>query len=435
MASIHKKKLRSGRFIWLLTHGKEPNRIRMKAGDTRQEAEANLSVFKRQLAQQGAPPTDVTLERALTEYVQHLEVNRRHGTTRRYKRVLKTQWLFFRDFHPRVLLLKDVKPAHIEDYKRKRAAGEIVQAEDHDELNREMQLRRELAQSPKSGSPQANAKYGWLGRKKLHQNVTPKTVNYELQCLHTFFHWAVRQNYLFTNPATSVERFRVSKKTLPRFMTSQELRKFFEACDVEQRRIFSTMLLTGMRKGELEHLTWDDIHFELGIIFIQAKEGWDPKTDERIIPISPVLHEILREQLGQRRSDKWVFSNRYGNRHSHLLDKLKMICRRAAMRQATLHSLRHSFGAHLRMAGVSLADIADLMGHKDLATTQIYAKVEQQHLRAVVNKLTPLIPDQVALKSGTQEEKAEEAESNLLLISGLGEQRGEMAGRQGFEPR
>jgi hypothetical protein len=81
MASIHKKKLRSGRFIWLLTHGKEPNRIRMKAGDTRQEAEANLSVFKRQLAQQGAPPTDVTLERALTEYVRHLEVNRRHGTS------------------------------------------------------------------------------------------------------------------------------------------------------------------------------------------------------------------------------------------------------------------------------------------------------------------------------------------------------------------
>jgi hypothetical protein len=54
------------------------------------------------------------------------------------------------------------------------------------------------------------------------------------------------------------------------------------------------------------------------------------------------------------------------------------------------------------MAGVSLADIADLMGHKDLATTQIYAKVEQQHLRAVVGKLTALIPEQVAPKSGTE---------------------------------
>ena len=44
------------------------------------------------------------------------------------------------------------------------------------------------------------------------------------------------------------------------------------------------------------------------------------------------------------------------------------------------------------MAGVSLADIADLLGHKDLATTQIYAKVHQEHLRGVVAKLTPLVP-------------------------------------------
>jgi DNA-binding transcriptional MerR regulator len=105
------------------------------------------------------------------------------------------------------------------------------------------------------------------------------------------------------------------------------------------------------------------------------------------------------------------------------------------MRQATLHSLRHSFGAHLRMAGVSLADIADLMGHKDLATPQIYAKVEQQHLRDVVTKLTPLTSDQVSLKSVTQEDLEKSEQINLLLISRLGEQQGELAGRQGFEPR
>lgn len=44
------------------------------------------------------------------------------------------------------------------------------------------------------------------------------------------------------------------------------------------------------------------------------------------------------------------------------------------------------------MAGVSLADIADLLGHKDLATTQIYVKVHQEHLRTAVGKLTPLVP-------------------------------------------
>ena len=435
MASIHKKKLRSGKLIWELTHGKGPKRIRIKAGDSRPEAEASLSLFKRQLAQQGAPPTDATLVRAVQLYSEHLDVNRRPGTARRYKRVLRTQCAFFRKFHPRIGFLKDIKPAHIEDYKRKRFAGEVADVDTEKDARREAQLREELESNPKSGSPQANAKYGWLGRKKLQQKVTQKTINYELQCLHTFLQWAIKQNYLFANPATPVERFRLSKKTLPKFMTSEDLRRFFATCDVEQKRIFSTMLLTGMRKGELEYLTWNDVHFELGIIFIQAKEGWDPKTDERIIPISPVLDKILSEQRKHRRSEHWVFSNKYGNRLSHLLDKLKLICKRAGMREATLHSLRHSFGAHLRMAGVSLADIADLMGHKDLATTQIYAKVEQQHLRDVVTKLTPLISEQVSLKSVTQEDLEKSDQTNLLLISGLGEQQGGLAGRQGFEPR
>ena len=84
MASIHKKRLTpSGRIVWELTHGKGPDRIRMIVGDTRQEAETALALFKRQLALQGSAPTDTTLEESLKRYGQHLEVNRRPGTARR----------------------------------------------------------------------------------------------------------------------------------------------------------------------------------------------------------------------------------------------------------------------------------------------------------------------------------------------------------------
>ena len=67
--------------------------------------------------------------------------------------------------------------------------------------------------------------------------------------------------------------------------------------------------------------------------------------------------------------------------------------------------ITRSFGAHLRMAGANLADIADLLGQKDLATTQIYAKVQQEHLRSVVGKLIGLVPSSrtdVSLKCVTQ---------------------------------
>jgi integrase len=142
------------------------------------------------------------------------------------------------------------------------------------------------------------------------------------------------------------------------------------------------------------HLTWADINFELGVVLIQPKPEWDwkPKTDERVIPMSPALRLVLQEQYDDRRHDHLVFPNKEGNRDTHILPKLKNVARRAGIRHVTVHALRHSFGAHLRMAGVSLADIADLLGHKDLATTQIYAKVQQEHLRKAIAKLNPLTP-------------------------------------------
>jgi integrase len=232
-----------------------------------------------------------------------------------------------------------------------------------------------------------------LGRHGIRVRVSPRTINYELRVLFTFFQWAVRRNYLFLNPAATVERFRIPKRAIPKFMTSEELKKFFGACSDDDRRLFMSILLTGMRKGEVEHLTWSDISFDLGVIFIQEKPEmkWKPKTDERLIPISPMLMELLLMQYQNRRNDTLVFPNQSGNIDTHILERLKRICRKAGIKQSTVHALRHSFGAHLRMAGASLADIGDLLGHRDLATTQIYAKVQQEHLRSVIAKLAPLV--------------------------------------------
>ena len=175
-----------------------------------------------------------------------------------------------------------------------------------------------------------------------------------------------------------------------------------------------------------------------GVFAHDAEIGWQPKTDERIIPISPALQQILFEQFAKRRSKQWVFANQKGQPDIHILEKLKKVCRRAGIRAATVHGLRHSFGAHLRMAGVSLADIADLLGHKDLATTQIYAKVQQKHLRTVVGKLTGLVPlaenDDLSHKPVTQVE-IERADAPKLLTRGnLADHPEGVAERVGFEP-
>ena len=132
-----------------------------------------------------------------------------------------------------------------------------------------------------------------------------------------------------------------------------------------------------------------------------------------------------------------MVANTRGNQETHLLEKLKKVCRKACIQPAaaTLHALRHSFGAHLRMSGVPLANIADLMGHKDLATTQIYAKVQMEHLREAIGRSTPLVPAEMSLGNVTQLQSAGLRERKVLGEEGLEERAADLAGRQGFEPR
>lgn len=394
MATINKRRLVSGNIVWELTHGTGRHRQRFSVGQTKQEAEAALEQFNRQLALHGEAPADGSVESVLGLYAQYITGNRRHTTCRRYLRVLKTfHECFLKSYCPEVVRLRQITPSHLEEYKLRRLNGKILESEDDETHSRHEQLRAETGQA--SLSRQANAKFGWLGRKRFKSTVTPRTVNYELRVIGTFFQWAVRRNQLFVNPAVNLERIRIPKRALPKFLTSDELRRLFEACRERERRLFMTVLLTGMRKGEVMHLLWSDINLEMGVIFIQEKPqwGWKPKTDERIIPISPALREVLLTHHASRRDDHLVFPNRAGERDPHLLDKLKRIGRKAGVPHVTVHALRHSFGAHLRMAGVNLADIADLMGHRDIATTQIYAKVQQDHLRSAIARLTPLAVD------------------------------------------
>lgn len=398
MATIHKRRLRSGEVVWELTHGTGRDRQRMIAGRTREEAQETLNQFNRQIAMHGAAPRDDSVTSVIGQFRKYITTNRRPATVTRYMRVLKTfEECFLRQAFPDVQRLRQLRPMHVEEFKRLRAEGQIVEGNTADAVAREQELRVQIARPDKGKitNPKQRAKFGFLGRHPLRPKVTPRTVNYELRVLFTFFHWAIKRNHLFINPAAMVERFRLPKRAMPKFMTSEELKRFFVVCDDPDRRLFMSILLSGMRKGEVEHLTWKDISFELGVIFIQAKPelNWQPKTDERLIPISPILQELLLQQYTNRRGETFVFANPQGNRDTHILERLKRNCQKAGIRQSTVHALRHSFGAHLRMAGANLADIGDLLGHKDLATTQIYAKVHQEHLRSVIGKLTPLITD------------------------------------------
>src|SRR5437870_3531728 len=131
MPTIHRRKLRSGEVVWELTHGTGADRQRFVAGHSREEAEQVLNQFRRQLTLHGEAPADDDIATTLGRYTAFLQTNRRPATCRRYIRVLKTfHQCFLQMHHPLIKDLRQIKPAHIEEYKSKRADGGIGEAED-----------------------------------------------------------------------------------------------------------------------------------------------------------------------------------------------------------------------------------------------------------------------------------------------------------------
>ena len=109
-----------------------------------------------------------------------------------------------------------------------------------------------------------------------------KTINFELDTLRMIFNLAIKWSYLTNNPVKGVTRLKEDDSGTPRFLTKVECKRFLDACPKYLYPIYLTFLSTGMRKAELEFLTWADVGFDRKVVHVRAKESWNPKTGELI---------------------------------------------------------------------------------------------------------------------------------------------------------
>jgi integrase len=152
--------------------------------------------------------------------------------------------------------------------------------------------------------------------------------------------------------------------------------------------IIETLLYTGLRRDELTHLAWADLDFSRRILTVQAKEGWRPKDNEvRHIPMAPRLHDLLRSL--PRKDSLWVFSTIHGGPHlGHILSRdFRKLARACGVKGASLHTLRHTFASHLVMNGTDIYTVQKLLGHSSIKTTEIYAHLAPDFLKAAVARL------------------------------------------------
>lgn len=227
------------------------------------------------------------------------------------------------------------------------------------------------------------------------------TISRKLASLSSFYKFAMRQGIASTNPAKPLRNPRQQRK-LPLVLTGDEIGKLLETpsgstvMGLRDRAILETMYSSGLRVSELVGLQDGDIDRHEQIVRIRGKgrkERVGPLGSFAIKAIDAYARKRVRdskaEGLGQAAP---VFVNRFGKilttrSIGRMLEKY--ILQTDLDTRTSPHTLRHSFATHLLDRGADIRSVQELLGHKSLATTQIYTHVSAASLLQVYEKAHP----------------------------------------------
>ncbi|CAD7770458.1 Tyrosine recombinase XerA [Candidatus Methanoperedenaceae archaeon GB50] len=190
-----------------------------------------------------------------------------------------------------------------------------------------------------------------------------------------------------------IGRPKKDKKLLVVLSQEEVLRILSSVTNLKHRLILMLIYSAGLRVGEVVKLRVEDIDVERGMIRIRGGKG----RKDRYTLLSEVVLNTFKEYVDRYKPEKWLFPGQRKDRHitPRTLQKLFDNTRRKAgiRKEATVHSLRHSFATHPLESGVDLRYIQELPGHKSSKTTEIYTHVAMKdlNLRKIRSPLDMLV--------------------------------------------
>lgn len=227
------------------------------------------------------------------------------------------------------------------------------------------------------------------------------TISRKLASLRSFYRFAMRQGLSKTNPAKPLRNPRRQRK-LPHVLSSDEVGRLLSAppgnntAGLRDRAMLETMYSAGLRVSELVGVCDGDLDFDEQIVRVRGKG-----RKERISPLGSFAIRAVQKYAALRVRDPKtealarkapVFVNRFGNilttrSVGRMLEKY--IGEAGLDARTSPHTLRHSFATHLLDRGADIRSVQELLGHKSLATTQIYTHVSATNLRQIYEKAHP----------------------------------------------
>lgn len=212
------------------------------------------------------------------------------------------------------------------------------------------------------------------------------SVNREMACLHHLFSKAVEWDLMEKSPFEHKQSLRLKENNKRmRFLNEGEIERLLSACAPHLRPIVETAILTGMRRGEILSLRWEQIRG--GFIYLEKT-----KTNEaRQIPVSDALEAIFRDiRRKEHLRSEFVFTFRGEPIERDLHVGFGAALKRAGLVDFHFHDLRHTFASQVILYGGSLKHVQELLGHKSMTMTLRYAHLSQDDKRRAVNLLNGL---------------------------------------------
>ena len=254
----------------------------------------------------------------------------------------------------------------------------------------------------------ANGRVDRLESKGQPKGLSPKTVRNIHQILSSALKLAQEQRIILTNPAEGCALPKVEHremKTLP----VEQLQSFLrEAKDSGVFELYYLELATGLRRGELLGLKWEDIDLEHGdlrarrqIARINGKVVEAPlktKNAYRTLPLAEDTISILKEQKKKVGNSPWVFPSATGGPISpdSVLHMLHRVLKRAGLPQVRFHDLRHTFATLALQNGVDIKTVSGMLGHFSAGfTLDTYAHVTTSAQKAAANTMGKLLSGSV----------------------------------------
>ncbi len=231
------------------------------------------------------------------------------------------------------------------------------------------------------------------------QGLEPRSRARHLVSLRGFFRFLLNEKIIPGDPTRLIDLPK-SGRHLPGVIPVEEIRRLLGAPDREQSRgqrdaaMLELLYAAGLRVSELVALDLKHLNLEAGFVRVRGKG-----SKERIVPIGRQAQTALRSyletgrpQLMKQRVGSHVFVARQGRPMTRqgFWKLVKKYARQAGIRaDISPHTLRHSFASHLLEGGADLRAVQIMLGHADIATTQIYTHVTTERLKAVHRRYHP----------------------------------------------